>query len=55
MPLNDDPDALSDEEYEARSQAIRDAAESAATSPCEYAPPADEIAAALARLEAQGG
>lgn len=49
MPLNDDPDALSDEQYSAL------LAEAEATAePCPVAVPADVLADALARLDAEG-
>lgn len=47
MPLNDDPDALSDDEYSALLAVAEETAE-----PCPVAAPADEVAAALARLDA---
>ncbi len=49
VPLNDDPDALSDAEYDALLAEAEQNAE-----PCPVAVPADELAAALARLDADG-
>jgi len=49
MPLNDDPDALPDDEYDKLLTAAEATAE-----PCPSAVPPDELAAALARLEAVG-
>jgi hypothetical protein len=46
MPLNDDPDALSDERYSALLAEAEKTAE-----PCPVAVPADEVAAAVARLD----
>lgn len=49
MPLNDDPDALTDDQYNAL------LAEAEATAePCPAAVPPDVLEAALARLEAAG-
>lgn len=50
MPLNDDPNALGDEAY----AALLAEAEKTAK-PCPVAPPADEVAAAVARLDAKDG
>ena len=50
VPLDDDPDALSDEQYSAL---LAEAVETA--EPCPVAVPADELAAALARLDAANG
>jgi hypothetical protein len=50
VPLNDDPDALSDHEYAALLAEAETTAE-----PCPVAVPADELAAALARLDAEDG
>jgi hypothetical protein len=47
MPLNDDPAALSDERY-----AVLLAAAEVNAVPCPIAVPADEVHAALARLDA---
>jgi hypothetical protein len=49
LPLNDDPDALSDSAYAALLAEIQPNVE-----PCPVAVPADELAAALARLDANG-
>lgn len=50
MVLNDDPDALSDQEYAVLLAEAEDNAE-----PCPVSVPADEVAAALARLDASDG
>jgi hypothetical protein len=50
MPLNDDPDALSDHEYAALLAEAEQTAE-----PCPAAVPADEVAATVARLDADNG
>jgi len=50
VPLNDDADALSDQEYAVLLAEAQETAE-----PCEVAVPADELAAALARLDAADG
>jgi len=49
MPLNDDPDAVNDEEYDALLTAAEQTAE-----PCPSAIPPDELDAALARLDKAG-
>ena len=50
VPLTDDVDALSDDEYQALLDAVEEDSE-----PCPVAVPADEVAAALARLDASDG
>lgn len=49
MPLNDDPDALSDEEYERRHRARAEQAGDAGL----HTIPADELAAAVRRVQGE--
>jgi hypothetical protein len=51
MPLNDDPDALSDDDYEALMDEMAARAAERGEPPCRMAVPAGELAAALARLD----
>jgi hypothetical protein len=50
MPLTDDVDALSDDEYQALLDAVEENSE-----PCPAAVPADVLADSLARLDASDG
>lgn len=52
MPLNDDPDALTDEEYAALLEDMAARAAANNEPPCRMAVPAHEVDAALARLDA---
>ena len=55
MPLNDDPEAVSDEHYAELSALCRANAEAEGNPPCRAAVPADVLAESLARLDAQDG
>lgn len=59
MPLHeDDPSAegnLSDEEYTAKVAEVAAAGKAAGDPVCDSAPPADVVAAAVARLDASNG
>jgi hypothetical protein len=51
MPLNDDPEALTDEEYAELAERNRQACMDAGEAACSDAPPLSIVAAALARLD----
>lgn len=51
MPLNDDPEALSDDDYSALLDEMAARAAEQGEPPCRMAVPADVLAAALARLD----
>jgi hypothetical protein len=51
MPLNDDPEALTDAQYKALLDEMAARAAEQGEPPCRMAVPADELAAALARLD----
>jgi hypothetical protein len=53
MPLNEDPDALTDAEYWALVGDVEFAAASQGERPCSMAVPVDVLAAALERLDDQ--
>ena len=55
MPLNDDPEAISDDEYAELSALCRANADAEGNPPCRAAVPADVLAESLARLDAQDG
>lgn len=54
MPLNDDPEAISDDDYEALSAELRAAAEAEGAPVCDVCVPPDVLADALARLDSDG-
>jgi hypothetical protein len=55
MPLNDDPSALSDDEYDELTERNRQACMDAGQAACGDAPPLSVVAAALGRLDASTG
>lgn len=54
MVLNDDPDALSDDEYWSRWQRAADAQAAEGAPACGHAPPAELVAAVVADLDGDG-
>lgn len=54
MVLNDDPDALSDDEYWSRWQRAADAQSAEGAPACGHAPPAELVTAVVADLDGDG-